>query len=197
MKRATIAAALALLATGCSTYQAVTPVDRPAQGDPIAGFQPGAYGGPAGFRVDGNQVVGADGALFCVIANQVNGNAYVEDFANALRARNFEVKMLQPYSSIASCPMTATYVVQRQTFLTPFITAADITIYRNGERVGKAVFNANRSAGGVNLSHLIPPGAKIEELVDQLFPGLKPQPQPQPAQAAPAPETAPAPAPAA
>lgn len=192
MKRATIAAALALLATGCSTYQSVTPVDRADQVDPIAGYQNGAYGGPAQFRVDGNRVVGADGALFCVITNQVNGNAYVDDFANALRARNFEVKMLPPYSSVASCPMTATYTAQRQTYITPFLVSADITVFRNGERVGKAVFNANRSAGGINLSHLIQPDAKIDELVDRLFPGLKPQPAP--AQASPAPAAGPAPA---
>ncbi|GJG96188.1 Sbal_3080 family lipoprotein [Cupriavidus pauculus] len=195
MKRATIAATLALLATGCSTYQSVTPVDRADQVDPIAGYQNGAYGGPAQFRVDGNRVVGADGALFCVITNQVNGNAFVDDFTNALRARNFEVKLLPPYASVASCPMTATYVGQRQTYITPFLVSADITVFRNGERVGKAVFNANRSAGGINLSHLIPPGNKIEELVDRLFPGLKPQPAP--AQASPAPAAAPGQAPAA
>lgn len=194
MKRATIAATLALLATGCSTYQSVTPVDRADQVDPIAGYQNGAYGGPAQFRVDGNRVVGADGSLFCVITNQVAGNAYVEDFANALRARNFEVKLLPPYSSVASCPMTAVYAAQRQTYITPFLVSADITVFRNGERVGKAVFNANRSAGGINLSHLIQPGAKIEELVDQLFPGLKPQPAPAQASPAPAPATAAAPA---
>ena len=188
MKRVTIAAMLALLATGCSTYQSVTPVDRADQPDPIAGYRPGAYGGPAQFRVDGNQVVGADGALFCVITNQVNGNAYVESFTKALRARNFEVKILPPYSSVASCPMTATYSAQRQTYITPFLVSADIVVFRNGERVGKAVFNANRSAGGVNLSHLIQPDAKIEDLVDQLFPGLKPQPAP--TQAAPAPQPA-------
>ncbi|PLQ01924.1 Sbal_3080 family lipoprotein [Cupriavidus pauculus] len=192
MKRATIAATLALLATGCSTYQSVTPVDRADQVDPIAGYQNGAYGGPAQFRVEGNRVVGADGALFCVVTNQVNGNAYVDDFANSLRARNFEVKMLPPYSSAASCPMTAFYTAQRQTYITPFLVSADITVFRNGERVGKAVFNANRSAGGINLSHLIQPDAKIEELVDRLFPGLKPQPAP--AQAAPAPAPAAAPA---
>ena len=195
MKRATIAATLALLATGCSTYQSVTPVDRADQVDPIAGYQNGAYGGPAQFRVDGNRVVGADGALFCVITNQVNGNAYVDSFASSLRARNFEVKMLPPYSSVASCPMTAVYAAQRQTYITPFLVAADITIFRNGERVGKAVYNANRSAGGINLSHLIQPDAKIEELVDRLFPGLKPQPVP--AQAAPAPALSPEQAPAA
>ena len=122
---------------------------------------------------------------FCIIPNQVNGNAYVENFADALRARNFEVKVLQPYSSVAACPMTATYTAQRQTFVTPFLVSVDITVFRNGERAGKAIYNANRSAGGINLSHLIQPDAKIDELVDQLFPGLKPQPVP--AQAAPAP----------
>ncbi len=64
-------------------------------------------------------------------------NAYVEDFAASLRARNFEVKMPLPYASIASCPMTATYTVQRQTYVTPFVSPADITIYRNGERRGQ------------------------------------------------------------
>lgn len=192
MKRATIAATLALLATGCSTYQSVTPVDRADQVDPIAGYQNGAYGGPAQFRVDGNRVVGADGALFCVITHQVNGNAFVEHFANSLRARNFEVKMLPPYSSVASCPMTAVYSAQRQTYITPFLVSADITVFRNGERVGKAVFNANRSAGGINLSNFIQPDAKIEELVDRLFPGLKPQPVPAQASPAPAPGQAPA-----
>ncbi|MEN7528078.1 MULTISPECIES: Sbal_3080 family lipoprotein [unclassified Cupriavidus] len=195
MKRVTIAATLALLATGCSTYQSVLPVDRADQVDPIAGFQPGAYGGPAQFRVDGNRVVGADGSLFCVVTNQVSNNAYVESFIKALRVRNFEVKLLPPNSSMASCPMTAMYVAQRQNYITPFLAAADITVYRNGERVGKAIFNANRSAGGVNLSNFIPPDMKIEELVDELFPGLKPQPQPE---AAPAPAPAqPAPAPVA
>jgi len=188
MKRATIAAALALLATGCSTYQAVTPVERVVQADPIAGYQPGPYGGPAQFRVDGNRVVGADGALFCVVTNTVNGNAYVETFANALRARNFEVKILPAYSSVSSCPLTATYTVQSSNYVTPFLVSADITVFRNGERVGKAIYNANRSAGGINLSNLIPPDFKIEELVDQLFPGLKSQP----AQAAPATNPAPA-----
>ncbi|MBV8272673.1 MAG: hypothetical protein JO067_10405 [Cupriavidus sp.] len=195
MKRATIAAALALLATGCSTYQAVTPVERAFQADPIASYQPGPYGGPAQIRVDGNRVVGADGVLFCVITNEVNGNAYVETFANALRARNFEVKILPAYSSVSSCPMTATYTVQRSNYLTPFLVSADITVFRNGERVGKAIYNANRSAGGINLSNFIPPEFKIEELVDQLFPGLKPQPAP--AQAAPAANPASGAAPAA
>lgn len=192
MKRATLAAALALLATGCSTYQAVTPVDRPVTYDPIAGYQSGAYGGPAEFRVDGNQVIGADGALFCVVTNQVNGNAYVEDFAVSLRARNFEVKMLPPDSSIASCPITVSYAVQEQTYWLPFVNAADITVYRNGERVGKAVYNANRSAGGLNFSHLVPADQTIEMLVEKLFPGLKPQPAPQADSAQPTAEPGPA-----
>ncbi|HBD35641.1 MAG TPA: hypothetical protein DC084_18855, partial [Cupriavidus sp.] len=61
----------------------------------------------------------------------------------------------------AACPMTATYTAQRQTFVTPFLVSVDITVFRNGERAGKAIYNANRSAGGINLSHLIQPDSKI------------------------------------
>lgn len=174
MKRTLLATALCLSVSACSTYLAVTPVDRPDQSDPIAAFQ--TPSGVPQYRIDGTRVVGADGTLLCVIANTVNGNAYLNAFRASLRARNFEVKMLQPDSSIAACPMTVTYVVQQQTYWMPYVNSADITVYRNGERVGKAVYNANRSSGGLNFSHLVPADKTIESLVEGLFPGLKPQP---------------------
>lgn len=174
MKRAILASALCLTLSACSTYLAVTPVDRPDQSDPIAAFQTPA--GVPQYRIDGTRVIGADGTLLCVIANTANGNSYLNAFRASLRARNFEVKMLPPDASVATCPITVTYFVQQQTYWLPYVSAADITVYREGERVGKAVYNANRSAGGLNFSHLVPADRTIEMLVEQLFPGLKPQP---------------------
>ncbi|CAG2150479.1 Sbal_3080 family lipoprotein [Cupriavidus plantarum] len=182
MKRSLLATALALTLSACSTYVAVTPVDRPDQSDPLLAFQ--TPSGVPQYRIDGSRVIGADGTLLCVIANTANGNAYLSAFRSSLRARNFEVKMLPPYSSIASCPITVTYVVQEQTYWVPFVNSADITVYRNGERVGKAVYNANRSSGGLNFSNLVPADQTIEMLVERLFPGLKPQPAPQATDAA-------------
>ncbi|CAG9175373.1 Sbal_3080 family lipoprotein [Cupriavidus pampae] len=190
MKRALLVTALTLMVSACSTYVAVTPVDRPDQSDPLRAFQ--TPNGVPQYRIDGSRVIGADGTLVCVIANTVNGNAYLSAFRSSLRARNFEVKMLPPDSSIASCPITVSYAVQEQTYWLPFVNAADITVYRNGERVGKAVYNANRSAGGLNFSHLVPADQTIEMLVEKLFPGLKPQPAPQADSAQPTAEPGPA-----
>lgn len=155
MKRALLAAtaSLGLLATGCATYQSVIPVDR---GDRIASAQP------------------ADGTLFCVISNPV-GNAYVETLRDSIQARGFEFKTLLPGASVASCPYTATFVAQRSSYWRDFLSSAEIVVYIGGERAGKANYDALRSAGGLNLSNFVVPEAKIEELVDQLLPGMLPK----------------------
>ncbi|WP_354684743.1 Sbal_3080 family lipoprotein [Cupriavidus necator] len=166
MNKALLAASLGLLITGCSTYQAVTPVDRPDRSDAIAAFQP-AGGGPRGHY-------GANGTLLCVVVNPVTGNDYVEAFRASLQQRNFEVKLLQADASVAACPMVALYTARSAWYWTSYLNSVDITVFRNGERVGKAIYNANRSAGGLNLSNFVQPAAKLDELVEQLFPGMQP-----------------------
>lgn len=185
MNKALLAAGLGLLATACSTYQSVSPVERLEQADPIAARQPDY--GPAWTSIPGNgaasprtapasarnKSLGADGELFCIITNPVTGNEFVAAFRESLLARGFDVKLLQPYASVASCPLTATYAAKSQWFWSTFLASADITVFRNGDRAGKAVYSANRSAGGINLSNLVPADYKIEELVEQLMPGLR------------------------
>lgn len=155
MKKALLAAtaSLGLLATGCATYQSVSPVDR---GDHVTAVHP------------------ADGTLFCVISNPV-ANAYMEALRDSIQARGFEFKVLPPGASIAACPYTATFVTQRQSYWRDFLSSAEIVVYIDGDRAGKANYDALRSAGGLNLSNLVMPEAKIEELVDQLLPGMRPK----------------------
>lgn len=175
MKIATLVASLGLLAGGCATYQTVSPVEAL---DSVARMEAG------------------QGTLFCVIDSQAAATPYMESLNAALARRSFEVKVLPPGSSIAACPLTATYVANRQSYWRPFLVSADLTVYRNGDRVGRASYDALRSAGGLNLSNWVEPEAKIEELVDRLFPGLRPLP-PAPAQEAVAPAGSAGPAPSA
>lgn len=173
MKIATLVASLGLLAGGCATYQTVSPVEAL---DSLARMEAG------------------QGTLFCVIDSQAAATPYMESLNAALARRSFEVKVLPPGSSIAACPLTATYAANRQSYWRPFLVSADLTVYRNGDRVGRASYDALRSAGGLNLSNWVEPEAKIEELVDRLFPGLRPLP---PAQEAVAPAGSAGPAPSA
>ncbi|KWR89193.1 Sbal_3080 family lipoprotein [Cupriavidus sp. IDO] len=171
MNKALLAASLGLLISGCSTYQAVTPVDGPDRAHPISAFQLPAGGGPRGNY-------GANGALLCVVANPVTGNDYIESFRASLQARNFEVKLLPPDTPVVACPLVATYSARSAWFWMSYLNTVDITVFRNGERAGKAVYSANRSAGGLNLSNFVQPSAKLDELVEQLFPGMLPPPPP-------------------
>lgn len=154
MQKALLAAGLGLILAGCSTYQAVTPVEGLARIDPIAAMQQPA----------------ADNTLICVISGSSARNAYLPEFRDALKVRGFDVRMLSPGAPLESCQMTAVYLASGQNYWTNFLDSADITIYRDGLRAGKAIYNANRSAGGTNLSNLVPPGSKIDDLVGQLFP---------------------------
>lgn len=171
MNHALLAACAGLLLSACSTYQAVTPVDRLDHTDPAVAFQMPAGGGPLGNY-------GANGTLLCVVANPVSGNDFVEDFLSSLRRRNFEVKVLQAQTSIAACPMVALYNARGAWYWNGYLNSADITVFLNGDRVGKAIYNANRSAGGLNLSNFVQPSSKLDELVEQLFPGMLPPPPP-------------------
>jgi len=172
MQKALLAAGLGLILAGCSTYQAVTPVEGLARDATTAStLQP------------------ADNTLLCVISSAAARNAYLPEFRDALRARGFDVRMLPPNAPVESCPLTVVYFATRQTYWNTFLDSADITVYSDGTRNGKAVFNANRSAGGVNLSNLLAPAAKLDDLVGQLFPDSPRLVAPDPA-AAPAPAAA-------
>lgn len=170
MKLTWLAALPLLAAAGCTTYQTVSPVDPV---DSIAAIQAG------------------QSTLFCVIDNPVVGSAFIDSFRTSLIRRGFDVKLLPPGAPVASCPLSASYYVTRQTVWRPFVASADITIYRNGERVGKAIYDAQRGAGGINVSNFADPAWVIEGLVDKLFPGLRP-PEQDAAAAAPATPAAPA-----
>ncbi|WP_316152212.1 Sbal_3080 family lipoprotein [Cupriavidus sp. BIC8F] len=170
MNKALLAAGLGLLLTGCSTYQAVAPVDRPELSEAYNAFQQ-AGGGPRGSY-------GANGTLLCVVVNPVAGNDYVEAFRASLELRNFEVRLVRPDASVAACPMVALYSARSAWFWMSYLSSVDITVFHEGDRVGKAIYNANRSAGGLNLSNFVQPSSKLDELVEQLFPGMLPPPRP-------------------
>lgn len=162
MSALAVLAALTTLTAGCATYQSVSPAESAPPADPIAAM----------VRIDPDL-----GASFCVIDSPAGRAPFAATLLQSLQRRGFEARLLPPGSSVAACTLTATYAATSQSYWRTFLATADITVYRRGERVGKAVYDARRSQGGVNLSHLIDPQQKIDELVDQLFPGRLPHPE--------------------
>jgi hypothetical protein len=149
-----LAAGAALLAAGCSTYQSVSPVENSRYGDPV-----------------GSRAAASDNHL-CVVPGAATGSDFIQSFRASAEARGYQVTLLQPGSPIESCRLTAIYVATGQTVWRKFLSSADITVFRNGERVGKAIYNANRSSGGLNFSDLISPEEKLNELTAQLLPAV-------------------------
>jgi hypothetical protein len=72
-------------------------------------------------------------------------------------------------ASIIDCPITSTYTANWRWDLAIYMAYADIKIYNGGKVIGEANYDATRA--GLNGGKFIDADKKINELVDQLFPG--------------------------
>lgn len=133
---------VALLLVGCAIHQHVDPVRR----------------------VDIREI--------CIIANPNVRQGFLEAYQRALTAKGFQTRTLDKSATPADCPLTSTYTANWRWDLALYMAFSDISIYVNGNRVGRAVYDS--LGGGGNLSKFINAENKIQELVDQLFPNPAP-----------------------
>ena len=105
----------------------------------------------------------------CIVENPaVVMEGFLETYEKHLQSKGYSVKRLPPNSPLTSCPTTSTYTANWRWDLAMYMAFAEITVYSNGQEVGKALYDSLR--GGANMSKFIRGEEKIKELVDQLFP---------------------------
>jgi hypothetical protein len=133
---------VALILVGCAIHQHVDPVPR------------------------------MEGREICVVDNPNVREGFLEAYQRALAAKGFQTKVLDKSAVPNDCPLTSTYTANWRWDLALYMAFAEITVYANGKKVGRATYDSLR--GGGNLGKFINAENKIKELVDQLFP--KPAP---------------------
>ena len=142
MKRVAFLFLIALVLGGCAIHQRVDPV----------------------IRTESREI--------CVIENPAVRQGFLEEYRRALVAKGYQTKVLDKSASTTDCPLTSTYTANWRWDLALYMAYAEIIVYANGEKIGRALYDS--LGGGGNLAKFISAETKIRELVDQLFPNPVP-----------------------
>jgi hypothetical protein len=110
-----------------------------------------------------------EGKQICVIENPAVRAGFVEAYRNSLTAKGYAVRQLPASAAITDCPVTSTYLANWRWDLAMYMAYAEIRVFSNGKQVGEARYDSMR--GGANMNKFIAADKKIDELVNQLFPG--------------------------
>jgi hypothetical protein len=114
-------------------------------------------------------VAAIDSKEICIVLNpKVFNEGFLKAYEGALTAKGFSVKELPVGSSLIECPVVSTYTANWAWDLAMYMNYAEIKIYSNAKPVGEAIYDSRHGSG--NLGKFIKGDAKINELVNQLFP---------------------------
>jgi hypothetical protein len=105
----------------------------------------------------------------CIRENKAVREGFLEAYKQALESKGFSVRVLDPDAGITACPLLTTYSANWRWDLAMYMAYAEMTVYRDGNEVGKAVYDS--LLGGGRLDKFIKADEKVRELVNQLFPG--------------------------
>ena len=127
-----------LVASGCSITQTVDPVGNLATSE------------------------------VCIIESPQVREGFLPELKNALQIKNAQVHVLDSGATTSSCPVVLTYIARWKWDLAMYMSYAEINVYRDGQAVGKALYDA--TSGGGRMDKFIDAEPKIRELVNELFP---------------------------
>jgi hypothetical protein len=104
----------------------------------------------------------------CMISGPGVRSGFTNAYQAALQNKGFGVQPLPVGTNPSQCPLATTYTANWAWDLAMYMHYADIRVFEHGRQVGHAVYDA-RSGGG-RPDKFIDAEAKLNELVDQLFP---------------------------
>ncbi len=105
----------------------------------------------------------------CIRENPTVRQGFLEAYRSRVESKGFRVRLLKADAGVTACPLTSTYTANWRWDLALYMAYAEILVYRNGEVIGRAYYDA--IGGGGRLDKFINATTKINELVDELFPG--------------------------
>lgn len=104
----------------------------------------------------------------CMISSPGVRQGFTEAYSRSLQRKGFTIRVLPAGSSPSICPLSTSYIGTWKWDLALYMRNADIEVFENGRRVGRATYDASNGSG--RLDKFIDAESKINELTDQLFP---------------------------
>jgi hypothetical protein len=113
-------------------------------------------------------VAALDGPQVCIIQNPAVRPGFLDTYLRVMGERGYQVRQLPAGAALTDCEVVSTYTGRWSWDLALYMAYAEITVYRNGQQAGQAVYDARQGSG--LLSKYIKGEEKIAELVTRLFP---------------------------
>jgi len=129
---------LVMLLTGCAIYQPVEPAASVVSGE------------------------------ICIVENPDVRARFLEIYRRELEAKGYRTRVIPATSTLFDCPQVSRYTANWRWDIAYYLAFAEISVYADGKRVGRVVYDALRA--DFNIGKYVLGEAKIEQLVDQLFP---------------------------
>jgi hypothetical protein len=107
-----------------------------------------------------------------IIENPAVRNTFLDALNAAVRKQGVETQIGPRSSPPANYPYAMTYTANWSWDMALYLVYTEINIYHQGEKIGGAVYDAK--GGSANLGKFINAEEKVNELVDELFKGKKP-----------------------
>ena len=105
----------------------------------------------------------------CVIEDTRVNASFLPAFRRALERKGFSVRVLPSNSPVSTCPLTSTYVATWSWDFVPYMAYSNIVVYRDGNRVGEAVYDAPRAGWAMTTEIYEATDTKVSTMVDRLF----------------------------
>ena len=110
------------------------------------------------------------GREVCIVRNDDVRESFLEVYQQVLEAKGYRFRVVTK-GEASACPVTSTYRANWSWDLALYMSYAQIKVYKDRREIGTAEYDSTR--GSANLGKFIGASGKIEELVDQLFPGTR------------------------
>lgn len=141
-QRRLVASATLLLASSCTITQTANPV--------------------IGLRDSSVQI--------CVIEKLDVRPVFRDELVRAIQEHGFSVRILPPDAPVEACSLSMTYDAKWSWDFVPYMAWAEITVYRDGQRAGEALYSAPRGGWSLTFRIYESTASKVDTMVDQLFP---------------------------
>jgi hypothetical protein len=105
----------------------------------------------------------------CIIEDTNISPDFLPAYRTALEKKGYVVRVLNPGSSITSCPLTSTYTGSWSWDMVMYMSYAEIVVYRSGIKAGDALYEAPPGGWALTTKIYDSTETKVTTMVDKLF----------------------------
>lgn len=106
----------------------------------------------------------------CVVDNPDVRPEFLTALTTQLRDRGFTVRVMSKGSAVSICPLTSTFIGKWSWDFTPYMSVAEIKIFKDGQLIGESSYKAPRGGWGFTLEVYDSTDKKIAGMLEKLFP---------------------------